>query len=176
MKYTIVSKRTTPFTYSKWVYKNGQIFADGPGILINGGAGIVGGADLLSGLPMDRRSLLVPNAVKTVVDKEVYNKLMTIPKFLSDIKRGIITVSKGDLDDGKVNKIADGMIEDDHIPTRPISEADIEAAGGVIQKDGSVNISEAAEDPAKVRRENAGQPGYVKKRNADRRAARRGRR
>jgi hypothetical protein len=176
MKYTIVSKRVTPFVYQRLVYKGGQIFPEGPGVVINGGAGIVGGADLLSGLPMERRSLLVPNAVKTVIDEKAYDYLKGVPKFLSDVKRGLIEVVKGEIDDGKMNKIADSMIEDDHIPNRPISEEDIEAAGGFIQKDGSVNITEAAEDPAKVRRENAGQPSYVKKRNAQRRSANRGRR
>lgn len=176
MKYTIVSKRVTPFVYQKWVYKNGQIFPDGPGVVINGGAGVVGGADLLSGLPMERRSLLIPNVVKTVVDEKAYNYLMGVPKFKSDIDRGLIVVTKGEIDNSKADKIADDMIEDDHIPNRPISEKDIENAGGVIQKDGSVNISEAAEDPVKVRKENAGQPSYVKKRNAEKRAAKNRRR
>jgi len=165
---TIISKRTSPFTYIKWVKINGQFHTDGPGIIINGGAGIVGGSELLSGRPLEKRSTLVPVGVMTFVDDEVLDKLMTIGKFQKDIDRGIITVVKGKkLDQEKGDDIADrDMIEDDHIPTRPVTQEEMENAGGQKSKDGSIDIGEVEEgdSPIKQRTIEAGQPDYVKQR------------
>ena len=74
--HTIVSKRTTPFVYTKWEKINGQFHQIGKGIVINGGAGIVGGAELLSGVPLSQRRTLVPDSVLTFVDDEgnMYSK------------------------------------------------------------------------------------------------------
>lgn len=170
---TIISKRERPFLYCAWKKVNGQFFQDGPSILINGGAGIVGGLDLLSGRPLDKRSSVIPVGVHTYVDDVVLEKLMSIGKFRSDIKRGIIVVVKSKkLDQDKTDTIADkDMIEDDHIPTRPVSEKEIEAAGAKINKDGSVDIGDLEGDssPLVQRKNDAGQPEYVKKRNQEKR-------
>lgn len=168
---TIISKRTGTFTYAKWVKKNGQFHQDGPGILINGGAGIVGGAELLSGKPMEKRSLLIPVGVHTYVDDEALEKLMSIGKFRKDMERGIITVVRGKkCDQDTTDKIASkDMLEDDHIPTRPVTRENIEDAGGTINNDGSVNITNVEGDasPLRMRDENAGLPNYQKKANAE---------
>ena len=168
---TIISKRTGTFTYAKWVKKNGQFYQDGPGILINGGAGIVGGAELLSGKPMEKRSLLIPVGVHTYVDDEALEKLMSIGKFRKDMERGIITVVRGKkCDQDTTDKIASkDMLEDDHIPTRPVTRENIEDAGGTINNDGSVNITNVEGDasPLRMRKENAGLPNYQKKANAE---------
>ena len=164
---TIISKRTGTFTYTRWKKVNGQFFQDGPGIVINGGAGIVGGSELLSGKPMEKRSLLIPVGVHTYVDDEVLEKLMSIGKFRKDIERGIIVVVKGKkCDQDATDKIASqDMIEDDHIPTRPVTREEIEDAGGVVASDGSVNISGVLDEnsPLRTREANAGQPFYNKK-------------
>lgn len=170
---TIISKRERPFLYCAWKKVNGQFFQDGPSILINGGAGIVGGLELLSGRPLDKRSSVIPVGVHTYVDDEVLDKLMSIGKFRSDIERGMIVVVKGKkLDQDKTDSIADkDMIEDDHIPTRPVTGEEIENAGASINKDGSVDIGDLEGDisPLKQRGMDAGQPGYVKKRNQEKR-------
>ena len=170
---TIISKRESPFIYCAYKKVNGQFFQDGPSILINGGAGIVGGLELLSGRPLDRRNSVIPVGVHTYVDDTMLDKLMTIGKFRHDIKRGMIVVVKGKkLDQGKTDTIAEkDMIEDDHIPTRPVSEEEIEAAGAKINKDGSVDIGDLEGDnsPLAQRKSDAGQPAYVKKRNQENR-------
>lgn len=175
-KHTIISKRTSPFTYTKWVKVNGQFFQDKRGVVINGGAGVVGGSELLSGRPLEKRSLLVPASVMTFVDDEVLEYLMSVPKFRRDIERGLIVVIKDEtIDQDKADEIAaKDMIDDDHIPTRPVTEEEIEKTGASINKDGSVDISDVDEDmsPLKVRKQDAGQPYYVKKRNAEKRRKR----
>ena len=173
---TIISKRTGTFTYTKWIKANGQFFQDGPGIIINGGAGIVGGAELLSGTPMDKRTSLIPVGVHTYVDDEVLAKLMSIAKFRKDLERGIVYVVKGKkIDQDQVDDIAEHkMIEDYNIPTRPITEEEMEAAGMEIKKDGSVGIGEMDEgdSPMRQRKIEAGLPGYQKKANREARAQR----
>lgn len=173
---TIISKRTGTFTYAKWVKSNGQFYQDGPGIVINGGAGIVGGAELLSGKPMEKRSLLIPVGVHTYVDDKVLDKLMSIGKFRKDIERGIITVVRGKkCDQDTTDRIASkDMLEDDHIPTRPVTRENIEDAGGIVNSDGSVNITNVDGDasPLRMRDENAGLPGYQKKANREAREQR----
>ena len=115
--HTIISKRTTPFTYTKWVKINGQFHQDGPGIVINGGSGVVGGAELLSGRPLEQRNTLIPESILTFVDDKALEKLMTIGKFRKDMERGIITVVKGKVSQDKGDEIArKDMLPDEHNP------------------------------------------------------------
>lgn len=168
---TIISKRTSPFTYTKWKTVNGQFYQDGAGIVINGGAGLVGGAELLSGIPLERRTSMIPIGVHTYVDDEVLEKLMTIGKFVRDVERGIIVVVKGKKcdQDQTDNIAAKDMVDDAHIPTRPVTQEEMEAAGGVKNKDGSIDIGEVndGDSPLRQRKLDAGQPEYVKRRNQD---------
>lgn len=166
--HTIVSKRTSPFVYTEWAEINGQFHQQGPGIVINGGAGIVGGGELLSGVPLEHRKTLIPESVLTFVDDETLAKLERIPKFKSDVKRGIIAVYRNKrISQDKGDEIAaKDMLPDEHIPTRPITAAEMERAGGVMTKSG-VDITDVQEEvsPLKVRKQEAGLPGYVKERN-----------
>ena len=166
--HTIVSKRTSPFVYTEWAEINGQFHQQGPGIVINGGAGIVGGGELLSGVPLEHRKTLIPESVLTFVDDETLAKLERIPKFKSDVKRGIIAVYRNKrISQDKGDEIAaKDMLPDEHIPTRPITSAEMERAGGVMTKSG-VDITDVQEEvsPLKVRKQEAGLPGYVKERN-----------
>jgi len=167
MTHTIISKRTAPFTYTKWVKINGQFHQDGPGILINGGSGVVGGAELLSNRPLERRNTLIPISVLTFVDDKALDKLMSIPKFRSDIARGLIVVVRGKkLDQDKGDAIAQSdMLEDENNPARPITKEEIENAGASFNKDGSIDIGEVdGMSPLKVRMQEAGKMSYEKKR------------
>lgn len=167
-KHTIISKRTSPFIYTKWRKVNGQFIQEGKGIVINGGAGIVGGAELLSGRPLEHRGSIIPASVITFVDDEALKTLMSIGKFRKDLQRGIVQVVKGKIDQDKADSIASkDMLEDDHIPTRPITGEEVEHAGGELNKDGSVGISSVRDgmSPLKARTQDAGQPHYVQKRN-----------
>lgn len=171
-QHTIISKRTTPFIYTKWEERNGQCVQVGRGVVINGGAGVVGGNELLSGRPLEFRTPLIPISVITYVDDEALEYLMSIPKFVHDCKRGVIQVVKGAIEQEKADAISErDMVEDENIPSRPVTEKEIEEAGGSFNKDGSIDISEVDEgiSPLKMRKTNAGQPGYVKKRNAENR-------
>jgi len=168
MVHTIISKRPTPFHYQQYDLINGNFAAKGKGVIINGGAGIVGGRELLSGIPLEKRSTLIPESVLTFVDDEALEYLMGCNKFKKDIERGLIEVVKGRLSEGEGDKIAkEDMLDNEHIPDRPFTEKDIKEAGGVINDDGSVNIEKAAEDLDACRKENAGAPTYVKKRNLE---------
>lgn len=175
--HTIVSKRTSPFVYTEWAEINGQFHQQGPGIVINGGAGIVGGGELLSGVPLEHRKTLIPESVLTFVDDETLAKLERIPKFKSDVKRGIIAVYRNKrISQDKGDEIAaKDMLPDEHIPTRPITAAEMERAGGVMTKSG-VDITDVQEEvsPLKVRKQEAGLPGYVKERNRQARKHSRG--
>lgn len=168
---TIISKRTSPFTYTKWKTVNGQFYQDGAGIVINGGAGLVGGAELLSGIPLERRTSMIPVGVHTYVDDEVLERLMTIGKFVRDVERGIIVVVKGKkCDQDQTDNIASkDMVDDAHIPTRPVTQEEMEAAGGVKNKDGSIDIGEVndGDSPLRQRKIDAGLPSYQKKANAE---------
>lgn len=166
MTHTIISKRTTPFVYTNWAKINGQFHQQGRGIVINGGAGVVGGDQLLSGIPLEHRLTLIPESVLTFVDDEALAALMKNPKFQKDLKRGIVQVVKGKISQSKGDNIAKSdMLENEHIPTRPITAEEMEAAGGVMTKDGNVDISEVSDDtsPLKLRKQEAGLPGYEKK-------------
>lgn len=170
---TIISKRTGTFTYTKWVKINGQFHQDGPGIVINGGAGIVGGAELLSGRPLEQRSSIIPVGVHTYVDDEVLDKLMSIGKFRKDVARGIICVVKGKKcdQDATDNIASKDMIADEQIPTRPVTAEEMQNAGASLNKDGSVDIGEVddGDSPLKQRKMEAGLPNYVKERNREER-------
>lgn len=163
---TIISKRTTPFTYQEWKYINGQFITDGPGIVINGGAGVVGGLELLSGRPLNQRNSIIPVGVHTYVDDTVLEKLYRIPKFNRDVERGLIVVIKGKkCTQEETDGVADrDMLEDEHIPTRPITDAEFKAAGATLNSDGSVNIGNMAtgDSPMRQRKIEAGLPSYAK--------------
>lgn len=167
MTHTIVSKRTSPFIYTNWKMVNGQFFREGSGIIINGGAGVVGGNQLLSGIPLENRQTIIPDSVLTFVDDQALEYLMRNAKFRRDIERGIITVVKNKkLPQDKGDEIArKDMVGDEHIPTRPVTAKEVEAAGGVVTKDGAVDISEVLDDtsPMKIRQQEAGLPAYEKR-------------
>lgn len=166
--HTIISKRPTTFTYQQWELVAGNFKPIGSGVLINGGAGLVGGAELLSGRPMDERSKIIPDSVLTFVDDTALEYLMGVPKFKQDIDEGLIVVVKGKVSEDKANQIAkNDMLDDAHIDGRPYTKEDIEQAGGEMQSDGSVNIEHAEEDLAASKKVNAGAPSYVKKRNLE---------
>lgn len=168
--HTIISKRPTPFTYQQWEFVAGNFRPIGSGVLINGGAGLVGGAELLSGRPMDERSKIIPDSVLTFVDDVALEYLMGVPKFRRDIEKGLIAVVKGKASESEASEIAKkDMLDDEHIDGRPYTKEDLEQAGGEIQSDGSVNIEHAEEDLAASKKMNAGAPSYVKKRNLEKR-------
>lgn len=167
-KHTIISRRPTPFTYFQYEKINGMSRPVGSGVLINGGAGLVGGLDLLSGIAMDKRSLVIPNSVKTYVDDKALEYLNGCRKFKSDIERGLIVVVKDLLTDRECDQIAKSdMVDDEHIAGRPFTQKDLEDAGAVIGRDGGVDISDAKEDLEQSRKVNAGAPTYVRKRNLE---------
>ena len=174
--HTIISKRTGPFSYQRWKQGPGNSFVpDGRAVLINGGSGLVGGAELVSGKPLEKRSSLIPVGVYTLVDDKMLAYLESVPKFQSDVKRGLIMVVKNQKisDQNKVDDMAQkNLISDEEDPSRPITEKNMEEAGAIINRDGSVNITDAEEDVIETRNRNAGQPGYVKKREAEKRRGR----
>ena len=178
MQNTIISKRTKPFVYTAYKFVNNNLFQDGPGIVINGGSGLIGGAELLSGRPLEKRSSLVPVGVFTFVDDETLERLERIPKFVSDVKKGLMVVIKHKkvTNQDEVDRIAtEDMLPDYENQARPYTKEQVEAAGGDINDDGSVNIAKAAEDLDRVRREDAGQAWYQRKANAEKRRTTRGR-
>lgn len=166
---TVISKRLSTFTYQDWKVVNGQAVPNGPGILINGGAGVVGGLELLSGNSLENRTKTIPVGVHTYVSDEVLDKLLAMPKFRKDMERGLIAVVRGEkCGQDRTDEIArTDMLGDEHIKHRPFSQKDIEDAGGKINKDGSVDISEAVENIEALRASNAGLPNYVQKRNLE---------
>ena len=80
---TIISKRSTPhiYTKSKIDPSSGSIVKL-YSILVNGGAGVAGGADFLSGKKQDNFTLVTPEGVATIVDDETLEKLMAIKQLL----------------------------------------------------------------------------------------------
>ena len=130
---------------------------------------------MFSGKPLDKRSSLIPVGVYTFVDDKMLEYLESIPKFQNDVKRGLILVvrNKKISDQSKVDEMAkENLMSDEEDPSRPITEQNMEDAGAVINRDGSVNITDAEEDVIEVRNRNAGQPGYVKKRESEKRRGR----
>lgn len=177
MNYTIISKKPIPFIYQEFKRINGQFFPVDEGILIHGGAGVVGGVDRDSGRPHGQHGIYCPEGVATVLDEKTYDRLKNIKKFQSDVKRGVMKVIKGAVtDQSRIDGETHNMLDNDLIPNRPFTRQDIEDAGGVLQKDGSVSITEAIEDIDEVRRQNAGKMAYMKKRDAAERKERRSRR
>lgn len=175
--YTVISRKPIPFLYQEYRFVNGQFFPKDEGILIHGGAGVVGGVDRDSGRPHAEHGILIPEGVATVIDDKTYDRLKEIKKFQQDVKRGVMKVVKGSISDqSRIDRETHDMLDTDLIPNRPFTKEDIEQAGGVIQKDGSVNITEAGEDIDAIRRQNAGKMAYMKKRDAEERKAHRARR
>lgn len=170
---TVISKHPTAVTYTKWVMANSGFVRDGKGIVIRGGAGVVGGYDFLSNKRADERSREIPVGVHTYVSDDDLAKLMSIPRFIGDMKNGIITVVRGSkIDRDKANDIAaSDMAPSSQIVGAPITKEEIEAAGAEINSDGSTDISNVDEgvSPLKVRKEDAGQTIQTKKRNASKR-------
>jgi len=174
--YTIISKKPIPFLYQEFKFVNGQFFPVDEGILIHGGAGVVGGVDRDSGRPHSQHGIYIPDGVATVLDDKTYDRLKEIKKFQADVKRGVMKVLKGAISDqNRIDSETHDMLDNDLIPNRPFTPEDIKDAGGVFQKDGSVNISEAGEDIDEIRKQNAGKMAYMKKRDAEERKSRRGR-
>jgi hypothetical protein len=171
---TIISKNTVPFLYQEWKKVNGQFFTVGNGILIHGGAGIVGGIDRDSGRPLEQHGIAIPEGVATIIDDDTYDRLKENGKFKQHLRNGIVKVLSGSISDqAKIDDETHDMRDNDLINSRPYSKEDFEAANGVINRDGSVNITEAAEDIEAVRRSNAGKMAYMKKRDAEERQQKR---
>lgn len=145
---TIISKRPSPFIYTKWVKDRGM-FTQAYSILVNGGAGVLGGLDFLSGKKQDNFSLITPEGVATLVDDDTLNRLMDIKQFQKDIERGLIKViqKKSIKDQDKIDEIAsDKMIPNDEIGGRPITKEDMKMAGAIENADGSWNVTNARGD------------------------------
>lgn len=164
MNYTIISKLPTAFNYVKWQRTNGM-FVPEYQILINGGAGVVGGSELLSNRPLANRSLFTPEGVATEVTEETLGKLREIKKFCDHEKRGLIIIIKGhNPGQEKVDDIASKDGENpDLINGRPLSVKDIERVGAVINDDDSIDITKAKTiSPLQARKQEAGLPFYQK--------------
>ena len=145
---TIISKRSTPhiYTKSKIDPSSGSIVKL-YSILVNGGAGVAGGADFLSGKKQDNFTLVTPEGVATIVDDKTLKKLMDIKHFVRDIDRGYIKVVKGKSikDQDAVDSAASkkDMIATKDIDGRQITEEDMTDSGAIKQKDGSWNVADA---------------------------------
>lgn len=164
---TIISKLPTTHTYTKWTNTPGGYVRE-YSILINGGAGVVGGNELLSFQPSEKRSLFIPEGVATEVDDETLAKLEAIGTFQRDVKSGVIVVIKGKkgLTQDKIDTIADNdMVDKSKIEGRPISAEDIEATGASFTEDGAIEISKAKDaSPKELRKALSGATGTEKKR------------
>jgi hypothetical protein len=176
---TIISKRTTPFVYTKYYTDSDRgICKPIYSILVNGGAGVVGGAEILSGKSMNERSIFTPEGVATIVDDDTLAKLMDVPKFQKDIKRGLILVlkKKSVTSQDKIDELSKKeLLEGDHIKTRPITMEDLENAGARKVSDDddedgglAVNITKMKVSPTGKRNAEAGLPSYEKKRRSKR--------
>lgn len=167
--HTIISKKPSTTIYTNWVIVNGKSLRDGNGVVIKGGAGVVGAVDFLSGKKPENRSTDVLVGVHTYVDDKALDYLMKNKVFNRDMENGLITVIKGKkLDQDATDNIAStDMIDDAKIEGRPITEAEIEAAGGEVKRDGTVDITEVREgvSPLKVRKEEAGKSFHEKGKN-----------
>lgn len=167
--HTIISKKPSTTVYTNWVIVNGTSVRDGNGVVIKGGAGVVGAVDFLSGKRPENRSTDVLVGIHTYVDDKALDYLMRNRVFKRDMEEGLVTVVKGKkLDQDATDNIAStDMIEDAKIEGRPITEAEIEAAGGEVKRDGTVDITEVREgvSPLKVRKEEAGKSFHEKGKN-----------
>lgn len=164
---TIISKLPTTQTYTKWQNTPGGYVRE-YSILINGGAGVVGGNELLSFRPSSERSLFVPDGVATEVDDDTLAKLEAIGAFQRDVKAGVIVVVKGKkgLTQDKIDNIAASeMVDSSKIECRPITAEDVESTGASITEDGAVDISKAKDiSPKEMRKALSGATSTQKKR------------
>lgn len=145
---TIISKRSTPHIYTKnKVDPRSGAITKLYSIIVNGGAGVMGGADFLSGKKQDNFSMITPEGVATIVDDDTLEKLMDIKHFVRDIARGYIKVVKGKSvkDQDTVDNLATkkDMIDTKDVDGRQITEEDMESAGAIKQGDGSWNVAES---------------------------------
>lgn len=145
---TIISKRSTPHIYTKnKVDPRSGAITRLYSVLVNGGAGVAGGTDFLSGKKQENFSMITPEGVATIVDDKTLAKLMDIRHFVRDIERGYIKVIKGKSvkDQDSVDNLATkkDMIDTKDIDGRQITEEDMENAGAIKQKDGSWNVAES---------------------------------
>lgn len=146
---TVISKRPSAFVYTKWRNNGDHTFTEEYSITVDGGAGVV-----------NPKSLVTPQGVATFVDDDTLAKLMDVPKFKSDIERGLIRVEKGARvsDPEKVDSIAQSgkMMADNEIDGRPLTPEDLENDGAVVNSDGSVNVSNGGKDAVKRRKAGLG--------------------
>ena len=146
---TIISKRPSPFIYTKWSeHSVNGAFVEEYSILVNGGAGVMGGADFLSGKKQDNFNLFTPEGVATLVDDDTLEKLMGVNQFVKDIERGLIKVINGKSikDQEKIDSIATkgDMMDSNDIGCRQLTEQDFKDAGAIKQRDGSWNVAESS--------------------------------
>lgn len=148
---TIISRRPTSFVYTKWEKNSNNRFFAAYEIVINGGAGVTGGGLFAKGVKESSISMFMPEGVATLVDDKTLDKLMDIPKFKSDIKRGLIRVIKGKsiTDQEKLDNEAEKhMADKDDIQGRQLTADDFKDAGAIENKDGSWNVEDADTRPA----------------------------
>lgn len=154
---TVISRRPTPFVYTKWVVdqKAGSCVPE-YSITINGGAGVTGGSAAAMGIADKNIPLFTPEGVATIVDDKRLELLMGVPKFRSDIERGLIRVIKGKsiTDQDKLDNEAEKRMADkDDIVGRQLTKDDLEDAGAIEQKDGSWDVSDAdTRDASEIRK------------------------
>lgn len=146
---TIISKRQTAFTYTKWFDEGYGTIVPEFSITINGGAGV-----------LNPKTIVTPQGVATLVDDDTLEKLMTVPKFISDRERGLILVIEGKKvkDSDAVDEIATSkkMIDTADIQARPLTPEDLENDGAVVNDDGSVNITEGGKNALARRQQKTG--------------------
>lgn len=148
---TVISRRPTPFTYTKWTKGGNGDFVPLYNIFINGGAGIVGGSAFARGVKDSQVPMFTPEGVATLVDDKTLDKLMDVPKFKKDIERGLIRVIKGRsiTDQEKLDNEAEKhMADKDDIRGRQLTADDFKDAGAIENKDGSWNVEDADTRPA----------------------------
>lgn len=153
---TIISKRPSPFVYTKYVdnVSDSRRVAE-YSIIINGGSGVVGGLDLLSGKKAQNFSMIVPEGVATIVDEETLKRLRAIDKFCHDEERKLILViEKVIKDQEKIDSIADSgkMMAKKDLVSHPITKEDLKSAGAVESQDGSFDFSKASGDFINIRK------------------------
>lgn len=139
---TIISTLPTKVRYNLWK-EDSQMHSKVRlwDCIINGGSGVI-----------DRRTLITPQGVATEVTDEAYEKLLMIPDFVNDVKKGFLKVLKG----VKARAVdADEEAEKDmnlDSAGKQITSEDLEADGAVINDDGSVDVSKGGKN-AKYRKD-----------------------
>jgi hypothetical protein len=149
---TVISRRPTPFTYTKWLvdHSKGTCIPQ-YSITINGGAGVSGGSAFARGVKESSIPMFTPEGVATIVDDKTLDKLIDVPKFKKDIERGLIRVIKGKsiTDQEKLDNEAEKhMADKDDIQGRQLTADDFKDAGAIENKDGSWNVEDADTRPA----------------------------